>query len=78
MLLLIKEVKDFKAQTPEEAEQLRIRMLGKKGELNKLLAEFKNVPPDQKRETGMKVNELKTIAQDKINKLKTKLETSKK
>jgi len=45
---LLKEVKNFSSDSMEEVEQLRIKVLGKKGELNKILADFKNVPNEQK------------------------------
>lgn len=51
----------------EELEQFRLQFLSKKGELNKLFAEFKNVPPEQKREFGQKLNLLKNAAQEKFD-----------
>ncbi|HPY82860.1 MAG: phenylalanine--tRNA ligase subunit alpha [Bacteroidales bacterium] len=51
----------------DELEQFRLRFLSKKGELNKLFAEFKNVPPEQKREFGQKLNLLKNAAQEKFD-----------
>ena len=54
----------------KEAEALRIKYLGKKGIINDLMADFRNVPADQKKEVGMKLNELKNKAQEKINALK--------
>ncbi len=51
----------------DELEQFRLRFLSKKGELNKLFAEFKNVPSEQKREFGQKINLLKNTAQEKFD-----------
>ncbi len=42
--LLLKEVEGFKPSSENELEDFRLRLLGKKGELNKLFAAFKNVP----------------------------------
>ncbi|HET8737184.1 MAG TPA: phenylalanine--tRNA ligase subunit alpha [Pricia sp.] len=70
----ITEVEDFKAGSQEEVEAFRIKYLGKKGLLNDFFAEFKNVPNDQKREFGQAINQLKSLAADKINALKEALE----
>ena len=56
---LLKEVDSLTAQNAEEVEQLRIKYLSKKGEINALMADFRNVPGDQKKEVGIKINELK-------------------
>ncbi len=49
---------------------MRIKYLSKKGEVTALFNEFRNVPNDQKREFGQRLNELKTLATDKINSLR--------
>ena len=67
---LLEEVKNLKAANADEIEALRLKYLSKKGEITALMAEFRNVPAEQKKEVGMKINELKTIATDKINSLK--------
>ena len=67
---LLKEVNALTAQNAEEVEQLRIKYLSKKGEINALMADFRNVPGDQKKEVGIKINELKNAALEKINGLK--------
>ena len=67
---LTEEISAATASTPEEVEALRIKYLSKKGSVSALFDDFKNVPNEQKREIGKKLNELKTIAQTKINDLK--------
>lgn len=67
---LLKEVESFNSLVSEEIEAFRIRLLGKKGEVTALLAEFRNVPVEQKKEFGQKINTLKKAAQEKINELK--------
>lgn len=62
------------ADTAEQAEALRIKYLGKKGELNALMADFRNVPADQKREIGQLLNVLKSEITDKIAFLKSQAE----
>jgi phenylalanyl-tRNA synthetase alpha chain len=69
---LLEEVKRIASNSSEEIEQHRISMLGKKGKITSLFAEFKNVPNDQKKEFGQKINELKNITVNKINELKSK------
>lgn len=74
---LINEVNALKAASAEELESLRLKYLSKKGAINDLMADFRNVPAEQKREVGQKLNELKNLAQDKINALKEAFETQK-
>ena len=63
---LLQEVEALKAANAEELEALRIKYLSKKGAINELMADFRNVPADQKKEVGMRLNELKNKAQEKI------------
>ena len=72
---LLEEVKILQAADAKEVEALRIRYLGKKGVVNDLMSEFHNVPTDRKREVGMKLNELKTAVQEKINGLRQEMLT---
>lgn len=67
---LAEEIKSLVAATAEEAEQLRIKYLSKKGLVSQLFDEFKTIPNEQKREVGQVLNVLKTQALDKINELK--------
>lgn len=71
---LKKEINDVTASTKEEVEQLRIKYLSKKGAVSQLMVDFRNVPADQKKEIGQKINDLKTFAQNKINSLKEIME----
>jgi phenylalanyl-tRNA synthetase alpha chain len=61
------EAEAFVARTEEEIEAFRIKYLGKKGRMNEVFAEFKNVPNEQKKEFGQKINEIKTYLQSKID-----------
>ena len=67
---LLKEVENLSAKSAEEVEQLRLKYLSKKGAITALMAEFRDVPADQKKTVGMKINELKQTVQGKINELK--------
>ena len=69
------EVEGLQASTPEEVEALRIKYLSKKGAVSLLMNDFRSVPADQKRQVGMAINELKTLATEKINGLKEAMES---
>ena len=72
---LLQEVEELKAANAEELEALRIKFLSKKGAINDLMADFRNVAAEQKKEVGMRLNELKNKAQEKINALKEQFES---
>lgn len=72
---LLKEVENMQAQTPEEIEVLRLKYLSKKGEITALMTDFRTVPAEQKKEVGMKINQLKQTALERINALKEQLAT---
>ena len=56
---LMAEVENLTANSAEELEALRIKYLSKKGAINDLMADFRNVPAEQKKEVGMRLNALK-------------------
>lgn len=64
------------AATKEAVEELRIKYLSKKGLIPALMADFRAVPAELKREIGQKINELKNEAQERINALKESFESS--
>jgi phenylalanyl-tRNA synthetase alpha chain len=67
---LQQEIDEAKASSLEEVDELRIKYISKKGEINKLFADFKNVPNEQKKEVGKAINDLKNFALEKINSLR--------
>ena len=67
---LMQEIAALQAKNAQEAEALRIKYLSKKGEITMLMNDFRSVPAELKKEVGMKINELKNFAQEKINALK--------
>ena len=73
---LIEEAEAFSTQSLEELELFRIKFLGKKGLLNDLFASFKEVPNEQKKDFGLAINKLKSVAQEKVGSIKTALETN--
>jgi len=71
---LKEELESVKVSAKEEVEALRIKYAGKKGLLNQLFSDFKNVPSDQKKAVGQAINELKEFALNRINDLKEHFE----
>ena len=66
----IQEIQDFKSDSIAEIEEFRIKFLGKKGLLNSYFDEFKSLDSSEKKNAGRLLNELKTLAQDKVEALK--------
>lgn len=67
---LLQEVTTLNAKDAKEIEALRLKYLSKKGLISALMNDFRNVPAEQKREVGMKINQLKQTATERINRLK--------
>ena len=68
------EVEALQATTAEEVEALRLKYLSKKGAVSAHMADFRNVPAESKKAIGMAINDLKTLATDKINALRQQME----
>ncbi len=73
---LLAEVEQLAARKEQELEEIRVRLLGKKGSITQLFDEFRDVLPEQKRELGQVLNKLKVAAAAKIDELKTVIENS--
>ncbi len=67
---LLVEVNAFQSQNKDEIEQFRIKFNSKKGILNYLFDKFKEVPNEQKRDFGQKINTLKQAVNTKLEELK--------
>ncbi len=67
---LLIEVNSFNATSKEDIENFRIKYNGKKGVLNDFFEKFKEVPNDQKKEFGQKINTLKQAVAVKLEDLK--------
>ena len=74
----ISRVKKFSSQDSKEIESFKIEFLGRKGVINDLFSDFKNVPSDQKKEYGQKINELKNLISRKYEDLKLGVKQSSK
>lgn len=68
------EIEQFKIESAEKLENFRLQFLAKKSELQSLLGEIKNVPVEERKAFGQKVNELKQKAQQYYDEQKAKLE----
>ncbi len=68
------ELEAFNSKDVNEIEQLRIKLLGKKGKITALFQLFREVPVSDKKEFGKQLNLLKVAAQEKINLLKSNSE----
>jgi phenylalanyl-tRNA synthetase alpha chain len=69
------EVAAFEASNPTDIENFRIRFAGRKGILNDLFEDFKQIPNDQKKVMGQELNKLKTAVQEKIDSLQSATST---
>lgn len=63
------EVEQFNSSKKEEIEQFRIKYNSKKGILNELFEQFKEVPKEQKKDFGQKINILKQAVNTKLETL---------
>ncbi len=70
---LHKQLEEIKIETAEQLEDYRQNFLSKKGKIQTLFADFKNVPKEEKPEVGQLVNVLKNSAQNLYNELKSSL-----
>ncbi len=73
---LLEEIKNASIQTPEELEQFRIKYIGSKGLVKGLFGHMRSVAPEQKKEFGLLVNEVKQTAENKHKSLKENLSAS--
>ena len=71
---LQKQIDELKAVSQQQVEEIRVKMLGKKGEITRLFEEFRGVQADQKRLYGQKLNTLKNNMLAKMEALRASLE----
>ncbi|MEO5908840.1 MAG: phenylalanine--tRNA ligase subunit alpha [Ginsengibacter sp.] len=64
------EINNFSGEENDQAEIFRIKFLGSNGSVKSLMSEMKNVAPEDKREMGKILNELKLFAENKYEELK--------
>lgn len=73
---MLEEARNIRLSSLEECEKYRIRLLGKKGEMNDLFESFKKTEPSLKKEIGQALNQLKTAVQQTIQNAKDRLDTN--
>ena len=71
---LIGEAEAFTTDNKEALDAFRIKFNSKKGLINEIFAEFKNVPNDQKKAFGQAINSLKNTVENKIKNIQEALE----
>jgi phenylalanyl-tRNA synthetase alpha chain len=64
---IFKDIHSLSINTRDDAESFRLRYLSKKGIIADLFTDFKTLPSDQKKILGQRINELKKLAQEKID-----------
>lgn len=72
-----KQIQELAIASKEDLENFRLQFLSKKGIIPQLFTAFREVPNDQKREFGQKLNVLKTLAESKFKELQSELKSSK-
>ena len=66
-------IKKFKSDKTDKIDAFKIKYLGRKGIINDLFSKFKEVPVGEKKEMGLKINELKELVQNKCDELLNKI-----
>lgn len=67
----LQKVTDFSSSDPKAVEDFRVAYLGKKGILTDFFAAFRNVSPEDKKEYGQVLNQLKARLTEKIKELQS-------
>jgi phenylalanyl-tRNA synthetase alpha chain len=67
---LQEEIANFSSAEKDPAEIFRIKFIGSNGSVKSLMGEMRNVPPEQKKEMGKALNELKVFAEERYEELK--------
>ena len=70
------DIESYPMDSAEKIESFRLKYLSKKGIISGLFSDFKHVPPDQKRVIGLRINEIKALAQSLYDSSKIKLSRS--
>ncbi len=73
---LQREIEASAVKNTQELEQFRIRFLGSKNVFKPFFGEMRNVPNEDKRNYGQRLNELRSIAQTRFDKVQVQLKAS--
>ncbi len=63
------------AQSLEELQQVRSKYLGRKGLISSALKKIKEVPPEERKDYGRKVNEIKQLVEEALKKREEELKS---
>ena len=63
---MLADVASAELPSPEAVEAFRVEFLGRKGKIKDLMADFKAVPGEEKRELGPMLNQLKQAVEKKV------------
>jgi len=72
----LNEIDQYSITSAAELEEFRLKFLSKKGLINVLFEEFKNVAPEKKKDFGKKINDLKVNANTKYQNIKETIESN--
>src|SRR5690606_2577573 len=70
------EIEEFNFNSAEDIENFRLKFLVSKGIIKSLFEEFKTVSPEEKRTLGKVLNELKQLAENRLQEAQSTLEDS--
>lgn len=70
------EIEEFNFNSAEDIENFRLKFLVSKGIIKSLFEEFKTVSPEEKRTLGKVLNELKQLAENRLQEAQATLEDS--
>ena len=71
-----KQIQELAIASKEDLENFRLQFLSKKGIIPQLFTAFREVPNEQKKEFGQKLNVLKSLAEFKFKDLQSELKSS--
>ncbi len=74
---LQQKLHEYKINSSEDLENFRLKYLSRKGLMNDLFEEFKQVPNEMKRDLGKLMNVVKTSVQEKFDEATEKFKTDK-
>lgn len=73
---LISEIEGFTASAKDDVETFRLKYLSKKGIIPTIFGEMKNVSPEERKNFGLLVNDLKNKAEEKLASFRELLESA--
>jgi phenylalanyl-tRNA synthetase alpha chain len=73
---LKQEIRSYNIDSPDSLELFRLEFLSKKGKVPALFQKMGQIAPQERKEYGLVVNEIKQLAQDKFDEAKQRIEAS--